>query len=240
MLDANPIAKSAPTVELVTLSVGLAPREGVLVDSLPRLCLVCCRPGEHRHELRFLGPLPRFFWWAMLGTPLLFGSLLLVVLYDPTAAPLFGRGSALVGSALAMWTSRGAFRRTRNWLIFWFCRDHDPDFRRLARTQAVARGVMIALLILSLLSIPLIGAVLLDDRPGSSPGRLAKAAAIPAILAVAIIIHARVKRRARRYMGLAPRLSRDQFDPHRCALTLACHNPDFAQAVREVHAAQTN
>jgi hypothetical protein len=173
----------------------------------------------------------------MMGIPVLFGTLLSIVVFDPTATLLFAKGSSAAGLALGLWTAQGAFRRTRNWLIFWLCPEHDPEFRRRAKRQAVAKGVMVAMLILTLFWIVVIGAVLVDDRPGSAIGRLAEAAAAPILLAVAIVVHRRANRRARQFLGLEPRLSPDRFHSDQCALTLACDNPDFAQAVRDAHAA---
>ena len=130
--------------------------EMVIAESLlPQVCAACGQPGSVANDLRFLGPLPRFFWQVLIGIPALFVVWILITplvrgealghALDAGAA-----AAALAGGAIGLWVAQGAFRRTRNVMTFYLCDRHAPGYRKLEIRRKIAKGVLLVVFVLTL------------------------------------------------------------------------------------------
>ena len=208
--------------------------EMVMADSLlPQVCAACGQPGSVANHLRFLGPLPRFFWQVLIGIPALFVVWILITplvrgealghALDAGAA-----AAALAGGAIGLWVAQGAFRRTRNVMTFYLCDRHAAGYRKLEIRRKIAKGVLLVVFVLTLFWGPAaILLVFLGEGPAGWMIRAAFAGTPSALLLGMICVYLVVRRRVRDYRGFVPRLS-----PRELELVLACRRREFAEAVR--------
>jgi hypothetical protein len=204
----------------------------VFTDTLlPRACPVCARPASAAAVLPFLGPLPRYFLPVMLSIPLLLVvAVVVLIVSQGEAVRVVAAGTGALGGVLGLLAGQGAFRRGRNELSLFLCDEHAGPYRRAEFWRKTCFVVLILLLVFNVVWTPAAALMAGSIEAGVGWFYWASNVGLPLVLlAAAIVVHASLRRKARRRRGLVPRL-----DLRGNRLRLKCQNLDFARLV-ELH-----
>lgn len=193
---------------------------------LPPYCCVCASAGSSRKKVRFLDPLPAYFWYVVIGGPTVMIAALLVALgRPPEAAQRFLTAVAtLVGLGAGLLAGQGALRRGRNVVTIYLCDEHSTGYRKLDRRRIVAKTLFVLVMVAIVAWLPLTVIALIVDSPIGFALRVTLAGSGPIALAVTIVLMVLSGSRLARHIGLVPSLKEGK-------LLLACRSPEFAEQV---------